>query len=392
MKRHFFLLATLVMMCMSGIIASDIYVPALPIIAEHFHVSTSVTQQSMSSYLLMLAIFQLIYGSLARQMGDKVTVLLGGIIFLIFSTACAYASSIEQLVIFRAFQAIGACAAMVIGIGIVGKLYRQEQAAKVFSIIFPLVAISTAISPVIGGYLTKFYGWGGPFLFTTLFSFLLLLMVFFNIDQSTLSKHKEVKQNIHLIAAYKSILSNKRFLAYAIISSCGYISYFLYFTQAPFIFHNTGIQAHVIGYLFSPLAVAYIVGNFIANRLLKKISSDKVMYLGIFIFLASGLLMFIGTLFLQPIGLAIIMTVTMSILTLGNGFFLPTSAAGAVSATDNPVLASGLIGFLQFFFAAVGAAVIGHLTKDAASIFALFILLLSGTSLLSAKLFLKRAK
>jgi DHA1 family bicyclomycin/chloramphenicol resistance-like MFS transporter len=69
-----------------------------------------------------------------------------------------------NLAIFRFFQAVGAYYGMVLGRTIVGDLFKKEAAAQIFASIFPIIGMSPAISPMIGGFLTSYFNWRPNFL------------------------------------------------------------------------------------------------------------------------------------------------------------------------------------------------------------------------------------
>lgn len=385
------LITTLILMSMAGILASDIYVTALPEIATHFHAGISLTQQSLSLYLFSLALFQLLYGPLANIYGNTRVVFFGFLLFTIASLACLLSNSISILIFSRFFQAAGACSGMVISIAIVGQLFNKQDAAKILSIIFPFVALSTAVSPVIGGYLTTFLSWRGPFAFITIFGVLVLVMILLCLKKT----HEKQNNNIKLktiYEGYKKLLSEKLFIYYVIIACCGYVAYFIYFAQSPFIFAKFSLKAHEIGYLYTPLAIAYILGNIIANKLLKIKDTEYTMFCGIGIFTISGLLM-TSMIFINYSNIPITLTCFMSLLTLGNGMFLPTSTACAVSQKKEfSNIASGFIGCAQLLLAAIGVSIIGHLTANKLELFVVLIFIITVVCLITAVNVYKKIK
>jgi DHA1 family bicyclomycin/chloramphenicol resistance-like MFS transporter len=98
----------------AGIFATNMYVPSLPAIAIDFAASEQVVQLTLTVFLVVFAVFQLVYGPLADRYGRKRVMLAGLAIFLFANVLAATAQSIEWLLFARVLQAIGACAGLVI--------------------------------------------------------------------------------------------------------------------------------------------------------------------------------------------------------------------------------------------------------------------------------------
>src|SRR5215216_4226907 len=92
-----------------GPLSIDSYLPAFPLIAASFSVSPASVELSLASFFIGLAAGQLLYGTLADRLGRRPAVLLGLGVYAIASMACAFAQSLELLIMARFIQALGAC-------------------------------------------------------------------------------------------------------------------------------------------------------------------------------------------------------------------------------------------------------------------------------------------
>src|SRR3954447_11721967 len=108
------LVVVLGMLSMFGPISLDLYLPALPALAADLHASTSAAQLSITACLLGLATGQLVAGPLSDQFGRRRPLIVGLVIYLITSAACAFAPTIELLVVLRLLQGLGGAAGIVI--------------------------------------------------------------------------------------------------------------------------------------------------------------------------------------------------------------------------------------------------------------------------------------
>jgi DHA1 family bicyclomycin/chloramphenicol resistance-like MFS transporter len=172
-------LVVITLMGSVGLLATDIYLPALPEMATYFNCNQVEIQASFTLFLLGLAICQLVYGSLADRFGRKRVTLLGLTLFMIATLLCASAETLGEFLAFRLLQAMGGGVGSVVNRAIIADRYDKLQAAKVFSTIFPIIGLSAAIGPWIGGYLTYFMGWRSVFYFMAGFGAVVWVLVFF---------------------------------------------------------------------------------------------------------------------------------------------------------------------------------------------------------------------
>lgn len=359
--RHFIFLLSLAMMSMSGLIATDIFIPALGIMTEDLQMTTVQAQSLISVFLFGIALMQLIYGPVSDCFGRKSLLLLGVGLFTAFSLLIAFSVSAPQMIVLRFIQAIGACVGLTLGRAIVADLYNKEETGKIFLIIFPFVGMSPAIAPVIGGFLNIYFGWRSCFLFTALFSGLLFLLVLFFLTET---KPREKRSSLHLpslLKSYGRVLATPDFLTYTLVVCFAYAAYFAYISESPFLLEKQGLTAKTIGYSYISLSVLYVLGNLFARKIIGKFALDRTIFLGYCFFLAGGSLFFLALAIVPKI--FVFSIVGVSLIAFGNGFLLPLGTAGGVTA--QPALsgaASGVLGCLQLASGAAAAQLIGVLS------------------------------
>ena len=97
-----------------GPLSIDMYLPALPQMADDFGVSTQMVANSLPAYFLGLAIGQLIYGPVSDRIGRKKPLYFGLSLYIIASLLCVFANSEWSLIAARVLQALGGCVGVVI--------------------------------------------------------------------------------------------------------------------------------------------------------------------------------------------------------------------------------------------------------------------------------------
>src|SRR5579875_279345 len=132
-----------------------------------------------SIYLLTSTTTVPIYGKLADLYGRKPLFLFGASLFLIGSAASGAAQSMEQLIIFRAIQGLGAGAVMPIVLTIIGDIFTLEERARVQGLFSGVWGVSSIVGPALGGLIVDHYSWRWVFYinipFGLLSAFLLII-------------------------------------------------------------------------------------------------------------------------------------------------------------------------------------------------------------------------
>ncbi|HBE80070.1 MAG TPA: MFS transporter, partial [Firmicutes bacterium] len=146
-----------------GALDSSVVNLVLPNIGSYFHTTLSLVEWTIIAYLLVISSLLLAYGRLGDMYGHKQIYLLGFIIFTIGSLVCGLAKTIALLIIFRAFQAVGAGMLMAMGPAIVTDTVAPRDRGRALSVTAVAVACALTIGPVIGGFLTTAFGWQSIF-------------------------------------------------------------------------------------------------------------------------------------------------------------------------------------------------------------------------------------
>ena len=134
-----------------------------------------------SAYLLTSTTTVPIYGKLADLFGRKPVFLFGTTLFLIGSVASGASQSMEQLIVFRAIQGLGAGAVLPIVLTIIGDIFALEERARVQGLFSGVWATSSIVGPALGGLIVDHFSWRWVFYINIPFGLLsaFLLIIYF---------------------------------------------------------------------------------------------------------------------------------------------------------------------------------------------------------------------
>ncbi len=195
-----------------GPLSIDMYLPALPQMADDFGVSTQMVANSLPAYFLGLAIGQLIYGPLSDRIGRKTPLYFGLGLYFLASLLCVYAQDEWSLIAARVLQALGGCVGVVIARAAIRDRLDMQASAQAFSSMMIVTAIAPIIAPGLGAIVLSFFDWQAIFVYLTMMSLVCWLCVHF-FFQETLPPERRLKLNFYqVLTLYLAILKGPQFL------------------------------------------------------------------------------------------------------------------------------------------------------------------------------------
>ena len=156
-QRHWVLIAAMLAMFMAAIEVTIVATAMPTIVAElggfaHFGWVFSI-------YLLTQAVTVPLYGRLADLWGRKSVFFIGVSLFLLGSVLCGFASSMAWLILFRAFQGLGAGAIMPLASTIVADVYAPKERAGIQGWLSSVWGFAAIIGPLSGAWLVQHFNW-----------------------------------------------------------------------------------------------------------------------------------------------------------------------------------------------------------------------------------------
>ncbi|HTC93167.1 MAG TPA: MFS transporter [Terriglobales bacterium] len=162
-KARSWILAATILGSSMAFIDSTVVNVALPAIQASFHATVVDVQWVVESYGLFLGALILAGGSLGDLFGRRLIFVTGVAIFAAASLACGIAASIHQLIIARSIQGVGAALLVPGSLAIISTSFDEKSRGHAIGTWSGFTAITTAVGPVLGGWLVEHASWRWAF-------------------------------------------------------------------------------------------------------------------------------------------------------------------------------------------------------------------------------------
>jgi DHA1 family bicyclomycin/chloramphenicol resistance-like MFS transporter len=342
-------------------LSTDLYLASLPALRRHFELGVADVQLTLSVFVAALALAQLVYGPLSDRFGRRPVLLAGIAIYVVASVACAAAQSIEQLLVARFFQAVGACSGQVIGRAIVRDVYGAQGAARMLGYITAGTALAPVLGPPIGGLLTVAFGWRASFVLVAAVGAGLLVVAARALAESNAHPDPHATALRGLVANYGTLLRDRRFVGYALCMAASYGAVFAWISGSAFVLiESLQVPVAWFGVWFGATVAPYVIANLITARLVMRVGPARMMRVGVALALLAGLLL--AGLALAGVHTLPAILLPVALFLFATGFNQPCAIAGAIGPFPRLAgTASALMGFLQMASGAAVGVVVGRL-------------------------------
>lgn len=348
-------LITLVLLTAISVLTLNMYIPSLAAMGKELDVSYAEISLSLSLYMALTAVLQIIMGPIADRFGRRPVIVWSLIAFLVASIGCALAPDYLTFMAFRLLQGTAVSAAA-LARAIVRDTSPPNEAAVRLGKIGMAMALAPMIAPMIGGILESFFGWRSNFWAFTGMALALLWLSWTDVGETNPSKSTSIMEQLR---KYPVVALSKAFWSYTFcLSFCAGV-FFSYITGVPLIgFEHFGMSPGAIGAVMGIPPIGFLIGNWVTTRIGSSVALSSMMIWGRIVNLA-----------LLAIGLGVLLVgathpaaffVWMIAIGIGNGLSMPAANAGAMSVRpDMAGTAAGLSGAFAIFMGAVASAITG---------------------------------
>lgn len=260
-----------------GPLCFDMYLPALPRLAADLDASEAGAQLSLSLCMLGLGLGQVVVGPLSDQIGRRVPLLVGVVLFSLSCLACAFAPNLPLLLVARLLAGLGGGAGAVIARSMVRDLFSGKEAAHAFGVTALVFGIAPVIAPLLGSLLTDSIGWRGIFVVIGVCG-LVMLVVAARLPETLPPEQRHDAGLTSLFSAFPEVLRDRAFLMPALVLGIGFLPLNLYLSMSSFVLQDSyGMSAQGFGYMFAVNSVGIWLAGRFNLRLIRSVPTYRLL-------------------------------------------------------------------------------------------------------------------
>lgn len=365
-----------------GPLSIDMYLPALPAMAQELRATQGQIQSSLVAFFAGFCIGMLLYGPLSDQLGRRKLLLSGMLLFVVASGLCALAQSAQQLMLLRALQAFGSGAAVVMARAIARDVFAPSDLPRVLSLMTLVTMLAPLIAPLIGGVLVSWFNWRAIFLLLTLIGCVSGALVFWVLPE-TLPPQAAGGRILNAFRHYRQLLTDRQAMSAIGTLAFSFGGMFAFISASPFIYiEYFHVPAALYGLLFGANVIGMILVLLVNVQLLKRYQVSQLLWIQSCAQLAFGLLL----LMFHGAGLAVTVMLVVLFVSLVNAIGANSLSLLLQQQGQQAGSASALAVSLQFAAGAAAGLAVSLLQSSTPFVMALVMAVCAALSWLCQRL------
>ncbi|MBB2899923.1 DHA1 family bicyclomycin/chloramphenicol resistance-like MFS transporter [Kineococcus radiotolerans] len=353
------LLVTIALLCAIGPFGIDTYLPTFPDLARDLSTSAARVQLTLTTFMLGMAVGQLVLGPLSDRLGRRRLLLAGTAVTFLAGVVCALSPSIGVLVAARLVQGLAGAAGMVIGRAVIADLATGRTAARAFSTLGVIGGVAPVLAPVLGGLIAGHGGWRGIFGVTALLAAAMLVAAWFVLPETLPRERRHAGGLREVASTARAVLSRRRYVGYVGCLVLVFATVFAYVSASPFVLQNVvGLSPRTYSVVFATNALGIVAAGAVSNRLLRRRTPAQVLTAGVALQVVCAAGLFTTVVALDAWAPAVLVLLWFTMFSIGLVFGNATALAA-----DEVRFASGtgsaLQGALQFTVGALVSSLVG---------------------------------
>ncbi|MDM5062982.1 multidrug effflux MFS transporter [Aeromonas salmonicida] len=312
------LILLLVLLVLFSPLAIDIYLPAIPQMAEQLGAEVTLMQGTITWFLFSMGLGQLLVGPIADRYGRKPIALGGVLLYGLSALAAGFAASLGELMLARVLQGFGACATSVAAFSVVRDSYGPKKSGQMISYLNGAICFIPALAPLLGGWLTAKAGWSANFWFMAGYAAIVGSWLLWRMPET---RPGETSSSGPLISwsRYSPVLRSPSFLFNACLCMLAMAVILAYVTAAPVqLMVKLGLDMSGFSYWFTANAALNILACFLAPRFIARVGPRRTLRIGLLVITLSAMaltlvqhidhpLAMMGPVFFSSIGFAMVL-------------------------------------------------------------------------------------
>lgn len=269
--------------------ATDVYLIVMPEISRDFGASLAATHTSMAAFALGFGLAHLFVGVLADRYGRRPVAIGGALAFLLATLAVVMARSLEVLTVCRFVQGLVIATCPILGRAIVRDVVAPDKAARIYSLVNALAALSPLTAPFLGAMAAAVGGWRLAMGLLFIYGFILLAAIVLRLPETRPANADETAAPSP-IAAAREVLGNPRFIYGGLVTMLLYSALFTWISTSPFLMIDVlGFSTTGVAVVLGLGSLGYMAGSLISARFAGRITPERLVSYGAPLMLAGAI-------------------------------------------------------------------------------------------------------
>jgi len=364
-------------------LATDMYVPAFPLVGRDLSASATQVQLTLTTFFAGMALGQLVGGPVSDRVGRRRPLLASLAVLAAASVLCAFSPTIAVMMAARLAQGFSGGWAMVIARSVVVDLASGARLVRALNMVAGVAGIAPIAGPLLGAAILELSHWRVSFWVVAGLAVVMAVAVAAGVPETLPASRRHGGALAQLAGSAGQVLRRRVFVGYLLVFAFSMGTIFAYVAASAFVLQSmNGLSPVLYSVDFAGNAVGLTAATLLAARLAGRVPTRMVVGIGLVATGVAGVVLLAGAIwFGMPLpttlaGFFVLMT--------GQGLVGPNVGALASEAVPgHPGTGSALLGFLQWCMAGVIAPLAGLGGTRTAVPMAVIVAALTAASLLA---------
>ncbi|MBF4163310.1 multidrug effflux MFS transporter [Nocardioides acrostichi] len=253
----------LVLLTGIGPLATDAYLPALPEVGRDLATSDAWAQLSMTTFIVGLALGQLVFGPISDGTGRRRLVLVSSAVFALASVGCALAPQVGLLLVLRLAQGVAGGCGVALGRAVISDRYAGVEAATRYGTLTAVVLLGPVVAPVVGSGILAVGGWRDVFAVLALIGVVMTAGVWLGVPETLPPERRQGHGLRHSAVRMRRMLGDRAFAHTVLVQCLATMGFFVYIGGSSIVLQGQlGIGASTYAAVFATNAAVMSAATF----------------------------------------------------------------------------------------------------------------------------------
>jgi DHA1 family bicyclomycin/chloramphenicol resistance-like MFS transporter len=373
-------LGTVVLITAIAPLATDMYVPAFPLVGRDLDASATQVQLTLTTFFVGMALGQLVGGPFSDRVGRRRPLLAALTVLVVASLVCAFSPTASVMMAARLVQGFAGGWAMVIARSVVVDLTEGARMVRSMNLVAAVAGVAPVVGPLLGALVLSVTSWRVSFWVVAALAGAMLLAVLLGLPESLPAGRRHGGGLGRLLGATGKVLSSRVFTGHLVVFAFSMGTTFAYVATSAYVLQSmNGLTPLQYSIDFAANAGGMTLAALVAARYADRVPTRAFVKIGLLATGAAGVLLTVAAVwFSMPLGAAL---AGFFVLMTAQGLVGPNAGALASAAVrEHPGTGSALLGFWQWVMAGTIAPLAGLGGADTAVPMATIVLVLTAAS------------